>query len=132
MHYISLPIAGNVILNLLGGAASSYNVKTTVPKVLLAPPKFIFPIVWTFLYILLGIVAGNIRTDLGLFLYYAQLGLNFIWCPLYFTQEWKLLSLIIIFLMIAASVLLCYYERELYPYLLPYIGWLVYASYLNI
>ena len=68
-----------------------YQTLTTPP---LAPPAILFPIVWTILYILMGISSAGVYTNmeinpeaakLGLGYYAVSLVLNFLWSIIFFT-----------------------------------------------
>ncbi|TEB35674.1 hypothetical protein FA13DRAFT_1788288 [Coprinellus micaceus] len=76
------------------------------------------------------------KLTLGLALYYAQLGLNFAWTPLFFGAHKTGLALVDS----AALTLTTWYMTKLFDrptngkatwFLLPYCGWLAYATYLN-
>lgn len=106
------------------------------------PPKFIFPIVWSILYILMAISLTIILTfpskdkKKALFIFLFQLILNFIWSWLFFKMEAPLLALIdLIFLWIAiffTIIIFKQYSRLSAYLLLPYFGWVTYAFYLNL
>ena len=69
------------------GSMDSYGTLTKPP---LSPPGALFPIVWTILYVLMGVAAYFIYTShspdkrRALTLYGVQLGLNFLWPILFF------------------------------------------------
>lgn len=131
MNVFTADVLGQIILNQVGGYVSSYGLNMTVPSVPLAPPKIVFPIAWTILYILLGIVGGNVESGWERFIYNVQLALNFLWSVLYFGMDMKVLSLFVILGMIGLTLLLAR-KQMLRPYLIPYLIWLAYASYLSI
>ena len=135
MILFSPAIVGNVVLNLLGGYASSYSVKPFVPKIPLAPPKIVFPVVWSILYVLLGIIAGNIDDEWLLMFYYIHLGLNFLWTPVYFSDmqgKTKLVvGAVIICAMLGIMSYILYKRQDISWYIVPYICWLSFALYLN-
>ncbi len=127
--------AGNIILNLAAGYVSSFNINTSTPDVPLSPPKELFPIVWTVLYILLGVVAGRLiklQDYTLIFLYNVQLAINLLWTPIYFGLGLKELGagMIVSMMLITGYIALrCESVRLL---LLPYLTWLLFALYLNI
>ncbi|KAH6915377.1 TspO/MBR-related protein [Coprinopsis sp. MPI-PUGE-AT-0042] len=114
------------------------------------PPREIFPFVWTLLYLSMG-YASHVavkaldravlpisQNDLswGIALYYGQLGLNFLWTPTFFGTHNIGLALIDSVLLTGTS----WYMTKLLDrptngkatyFLLPYCGWLAYATYLN-
>lgn len=115
----------------------------TLNKPFFAPPNWIFGPVWTLLYFLMGVAfyliwkqgwKKNKVKMAGLF-FLAQLGLNFIWSPIFFGLRAPLLGLIVI---VALLVLIVMTMKKFYPlsklafYLLvPYLLWVSFATVLN-
>ena len=111
----------------------------------LSPPAILFPIVWTILYALMGIAAylvwdsvrgtANERMT-ALKFYLAQLIVNFTWSIFFFRFEayWLSVAIIIILdiLVIATAIKFKNINRLAYWLMLPYIVWLLFATYLNI
>ena len=107
----------------------------------LSPPAYLFPIVWTLLFLLMSVSAAIIYdsddeiSPKALFLYMIQLTLNFWWCVLFFGFRlyffsfiWLLLLLLTVFVM----TVLFYRVNKLAGILqIPYILWLMFAAYLN-
>ena len=107
----------------------------------LSPPAYLFPIVWTLLFLLMSVSATIIYdsddeiSPKALFLYMIQLTLNFWWCVLFFGFRlyffsfiWLLLLLLTVFIM----TVLFYRVNKLAGILqIPYILWLMFAAYLN-
>ena len=129
-------------------SSNSMNTFGTMKQPPLSPPAILFPIVWTILYIMMGVsnylIWANTPTDeklivarkRGIIIYGIQLFMNFCWSPIffnggyyYFAFAWfvvlwaLILTLIIIFwkLSITAACLL-----------IPYLLWTTFAGYLNI
>lgn len=110
----------------------------------LSPPSWLFPVVWSALYVLMGVslylVCNNkIYTVLkkpAYFLFAVQLFLNFIWSPIFFNKQWFLLAfvvLVILWLVTLAMILKFYKLSKLASLLqIPYILWLTFAGYLNL
>ncbi len=103
------------------------------------PPGWIFGFAWTFLYILLGLALALIlaappsgRRKSALFLFFAQLVLNFAWSPVFFAAHDINLAKIIIFLMTAIAAAAAGQFRRIRPLagalMLPYLGWLIFAA----
>ena len=108
----------------------------------LSPPGWVFPVVWTGLFALMGVSAWRIwhktsgkRRTKALILYGIQLAVNFAWPILFFRLGaygpaffWLLLLLALVALMIAR-----FREIDKIAALLqiPYLLWLVFAGYLN-
>ncbi|MBR5002058.1 MAG: tryptophan-rich sensory protein, partial [Bacteroidaceae bacterium] len=105
------------------------------------PPNLVFPIVWSILYLLMGISAGLVSGSgdetrrLVLTVFVVQLVLNFLWCITFFTMRNPLLGLIDILLldaMVLLYIVLSYRVHRTASYLfVPYIVWLMMATYLN-
>lgn len=103
----------------------------------LSPPSIVFPIVWTILYILMGVSAylvskkGNIPM-----IYYIQLGVNALWSIIFFVFKLRLLAFIWIILLIILVILMIirfYKVDKVAAYLqIPYLLWILFAGYLNL
>ena len=109
----------------------------------LSPPGWVFPVVWTLLYALMGISAARIyqtesskSRSTGLNLFITQLVVNFFWSPVFFNLQafglaffWLLLLWILVFRMIR-------FFRTADPLAgklqIPYLIWLSFAAYLNL
>lgn len=108
---------------------------------MLSPPGFIFPIVWTILFILMGISAYLISFSEGeekenaQKIYIIQLILNFIWSIIFFNYNNYVLSfivLIILWLFILKMIISFYKINPISGYLqIPYLLWVTFAGYLN-
>lgn len=108
-----------------------------------SPPDWVFPVVWTILFALMGIGAARVylappsnARSLGLNLFIAQLIVNFFWSPIFFNAQafgfaffWLLLLLGLVLWMIVAF-------RKVDPLAaklqIPYLIWLTFAAYLNL
>ena len=133
----------SLIIPLLVGAISAFitnNQMETYSNLntpLLAPPGWLFPIVWTLLYILMGISSYLVREDDdALNIYKVNLVLNLAWTFIFFTFNMKILAFLWIILLI---VIVCYmiYKffkvKKIAAYLqIPYLIWLLFASFLNL
>ncbi len=110
----------------------------------LSPPGAVFPIVWTILYILMGIASylvfssgagqGDIRNALSV--YGLQLAVNFFWSLFFFNLGWYFFSfvwLVLLWLLILITIRLFYHISRPAAYLLlPYLLWVTFAGYLNL
>lgn len=138
---IAIPLMVGTLAGLL--TRNSMEVFSFVEKPPLAPPPWLFPVVWTILYVLMGISSYLILTSEAEFkeivrairLYVYQLLINFLWPTFFFNFKWYLFSFfwllllwIVVFLMIRS-----FYEiRKVAGWLnIPYILWLTFAAYLN-
>ena len=133
--------AGGIGALLAGGFSGSYE---AMYKPLLSPPGWVFPVVWTLLYLLMGYAsylvyiseASMPRKHRALTVYGVQLIINLLWPLFFFRLGWYTFAFIWLLLLIAA-VLLCrmlfrYIEKRAGDLLLPYLIWLFFAAYLNL
>jgi tryptophan-rich sensory protein len=106
------------------------------------PPGWAFGLVWPILYALLGVSLALIlalppspRRRAALTLFFVQLALNFAWSPIFFALHDLRLSQVVIVAMtaIAAGAAGQFYRlnRTAGLLLVPYLGWLVFATVLN-
>lgn len=113
--------------------------KINRPKI--APPTYVFPITWTILYVLIGLSSYLIHRsrddhkESALILYYFQLIINFAWPITFFNYQNFLLALAILIALNISVIILIrmfYKIRPIAAYLLlPYLGWILFALYLN-
>lgn len=109
----------------------------------LSPPGWLFPVVWTILYTLMGISAYLIKTaDANekekadaLSIYFYQLVVNFLWSIFFFNFEWYLFSfiwLVLLWILIVQMIRQFYEISKTAAYLnIPYLLWVTFAGYLN-
>ncbi len=105
-----------------------------------SPPGVLFPIVWTVLYLLMGISAylmAQKAPQNAAFrrLYRFQLLLNLLWAPLFFRAcwfGWALVDLgaLAITLLVLLAVI-CRSSKTAALLQLPYLVWVLFAGYLN-
>lgn len=120
---------------------NSMNAFRLLRKPPLSPPGILFPIVWTILYVLMGISAylvsmsGSFETRRALILYAVQLAVNFFWSLIFFNAGnylfaflWLLLLWVLVF-----AMLLSFRKADRTAALLqiPYFLWVTFAAYLN-
>ena len=127
-------------LTLIVGSFASANTGTDMwyqglIKSDLNPPGYVFGIVWPILYLLMGITAWR-TLEIIKNLFYVQLFLNAIWSWLFFSFHLPLISLIDIWLLIYININIVYKVLKMDKLAgllyLPYILWLLFASYLNL
>ena len=135
---ILIPVVLGGIVGLIISNFMDYNELNKPP---LSPPGFIFGIVWTILYILMGISYGildykNLIDTNTKNIYYLQLFVNLLWPIAFFVFKWRLFAFIwLIFLVILIiKMLLEFYKKDkTAAYLqIPYLLWSIFAAYLNI
>lgn len=114
----------------------------TVIQPLLAPPMWVFPVVWSVLYALMGISAARVwaapdspKRRRGLNLFVAQMVVNFFWSLIFFNLQafgagffWLLL----LWALVAWMIFSFYQVDQLAAWLqVPYLVWLTFAAYLS-
>ena len=135
---ILLPILIGALVGIITSGSMDYNM---LQKPQFAPPGAVFPIVWTILYILMGISYGilkiNNQTDEEVdWIYYIQLAINALWSIIFFTFKWRLFALVWIILLAIAviSMITKFYNKNKTAGLIqiPYFLWVLFATYLNL
>lgn len=143
-----------VIIPLAVGMLSSFITKdammtfNSMKKPPLAPPGILFPIVWSILYVLMGISSYIIFEYYGkddanlklknkcLLIYAIQLIFNFFWSIIFFKFKLyfvALVWLIILWMFVLALIVECKnISRVASILLIPYLIWITFAAYLNI
>ena len=110
----------------------------------LSPPAILFPIVWTILYVLMGISAAIIYNSVSidsdkrakaLFTYGLSLVVNFFWSIIFFNMQMYFLAfvwLILLWVLILKTILEYSEINKLAAYLqIPYLLWVTFAGYLT-
>ncbi len=133
-----------LVLGLLSGIISMGGMKefNSLIKPILSPPGFLFPIVWTILYILMGIGSyliyqeNDIHSNCCLKIYAINLFVNFLWSPIFFGLNLRLFALIWIILLdlVVSYMTFCFFKvNKKAAYLqIPYLVWCLFATYLNL
>ena len=132
-------VSGALSWLVVSDAASSYG-ELALP--LLSPPAWVFPAVWTVLYIMTGIASLRIyssadpdRTN-ALYLFYIQLAVNVIWPFIFFGLCQYLVAFLWIILLwllvLDTTVTFGNIDRKAGYLLVPYILWISFAAYLNL
>ncbi len=139
IFYLFLPIVLGSIVGIIISGSIDYNSLNKPP---FSPPSLAFPIAWSIIYILMGIsyflYQKNVDSNKTVtsIVYYLQLFVNLAWPIIFFILKFRLFAAIwIIFLALLVGLLiyLMYQEQKTSAFLLiPYIVWVVYATYLNI
>ncbi len=137
----AIPLAvGGASALLTRGSMAKYSLLRQPP---LSPPGWVFPVVWTALYLMMGLASYLViqadgpkeRTRSALNVYGAQLLVNFLWPTLFFTMEWYLFSFLWLVLLWVLVLVTWRRFREISAaagwLLLPYLAWVTFAGYLN-
>ena len=135
---IIIPVIIGGIVGLIISKFIDYNLLQKPP---LAPPAILFPIIWTILYILMGISYGRLKSKELIDeeinrIYYVQLALNALWPIFFFVFKWRLFSFVWIILLTIAVLymIIKFYQKNKLSGLLqiPYLLWSIFATYLNL
>ena len=125
---ILIPLTVGTMSALFSGNMSSYSILT---QPAFSPPGFIFPVVWTILYILMGAssyivyFSNSSNKSKALLLYCIQLFFNFCWSIIFFGLDLFLFAFIwLIALILIVNPLSAYLQ-------IPYLIWCIFAAYLN-
>ena len=136
--FLAIPLILGLIVGFLSRPTASYE---ALVKPFFAPPGFVFPIVWTILYLLMGISSyliaesNNPRRYPALITYVEQLFVNLAWSPIFFTLNFRFLAFLwILFLIYLVVKMIVQFKRVSHrtAYLqIPYLLWLIFAALLN-
>ena len=113
-------------------------------KPALAPPGWLFPVVWTILFVLMGIASFLVlkqnpdseEVANALKIYGVQLVFNFVWSILFFNLELYYLAfgwLVMLWVLILVTILQFRRISTAAAWLMvPYLLWVTFAGYLNL
>ena len=135
-----LALAAGGVASLVAGDTAPLYARLTAPP--LAPPGWLFPVVWTILYILMGLAAGlvarsrDLDRGCALATYYLQLVMNTLWPLFFFRLEWLTAAAVWLLLLVAAVLAAWRKFRAIDAWagrlLVPYLVWCLFALYLNV
>ena len=142
MHAVNpkISVIALVLITYIFGSLASSSAGTdlwyqSLIKSNLNPPGYVFGIVWSILYLLMGITAWRTFYTIKN-LFYIQLFFNAIWSWLFFSFHLPVISLIDIWLLIFINIKILFMilkQDKIAAFLYtPYIVWLLFASYLNL
>lgn len=133
-----MPLIIGEIVGIITSNSMDYN---DLIKPMLSPPGIVFPIAWTIIYLLIGISytllkeKGKIAKETQQ-LYYTQLIFNYLWTFIFFVFRLRLLSVLWIIILDVLVIVMTYqfYKQNKLSgiLLIPYVLWLLFATYLNI
>lgn len=134
--FIAIPVITGGVSALISMPYAAYEDIVRPP---LSPGAAVFPVVWTILYILMGISAYMVSERGGsrnaLILWGVQLGMNFMWSILFFNFRLYFTSLVwIIFLWLVIFAMIISFNRvsRAAAWLqVPYLLWVSFAIYLT-
>lgn len=138
--FILIPLAVGLVSGIL--TKNSMTMYNTLNQPALSPPGWVFPVVWTILYILMGVSSYLIATSPSqkkqeaLLLYAIQLFLNFIWSPIFFGSGNYFLAFLVLVLLwyVVVKMIRAFFRIDPTAALLqiPYLLWITFAGYLNL
>ena len=138
---LAIPLAVGGLAALLSGGMDSYKVLNQPP---LSPPGWVFPIVWSILYLLMGyasyriLTSGADKADIkrALTFYGIQLAINFLWPIIFFGLQWYWAAFVLLILLWAFIYLTMRMfgtiDDTAENLLIPYLLWVTFAGYLNL
>ncbi len=145
------PYLISCVISLGVGALSAFltrenmDLYSTIQTPPLAPPAILFPIVWTVLYLLMGISAAAVYTKrqdapedakTALFTYALSLVVNFFWSILFFNARAFLFSFIWLLCLLFLILRTITFYKKVRPWAaylqIPYALWVTFAGYLNL
>ena len=135
-----LPLGTGAISYLLAGGERVRELYAVFPKPLFSLPGWAFPIVWTVLYLLMGLSYYLFRTSVSFEepmrrMYLMQLLFNFLWLPVFFRMQQFGVALVIVCVLalsVLTLILMVRRASRVSAWLLaPYLAFLLYAGYLN-
>ena len=143
---IPLAVGGLAALLTRGGMEDYWDkiIAMSENKPLLSPPAWVFPVVWSILYVMMGLASYLVYTSSAsperirraLTAYALQLGANFIWPLLFFTLEIYLIAFIWLIVLFALALVCAlrfgYIDARAGKLMVPYLVWLFFAAYLNL
>lgn len=142
VYVISIGIA--LIVGAVSGLVSMNGMKefAELKQPPLSPPGWLFPVVWTALYTLMGISAARVYlkntmdTKPALLIYAVQLIVNALWTPIFFELELRLVAFVWLLILLGLVIIMTGKFKKVDTLAgnlqFPYIIWLLFAGYLNL
>ena len=139
---VAIPLLTGAVSGLLTRENTAYF--SLLEKPPLSPPGWLFPVVWTLLYTLMGVAsyfaiesqAETAEKISALKVYFLQLAFNFLWSIFFFNLELYAFSFIwlltLLFLIVLTALRFWKIDRRAGLLMLPYIAWVSFAGYLNL
>jgi translocator protein len=142
---LALLVIGCVLVGAAGGAVTRPSIPVwyaTLEKPSFTPPNWAFPVVWTALFVLMGVAAWRVwrlrgfrAAPFAFGLFFTQLAFNFGWSVLFFALQMPPAALAWIgalwLLIVATMVSFWRNDRVAGLLLVPYLVWVTYATVLN-
>lgn len=141
IFYLFFPLIIGLISNLVTSNVREFYKILNKPK--FSPPGYLFGIVWTILFLLMGISFYLLKKkykdyDISSseFWYYLQLIINFFWSIFFFKNQalsFSFIWLVFLFIIVIITFIKFIKLNKISGYLfIPYILWIIFAGYLNL
>lgn len=140
--FLAIPLAvGALSAILTNGSMEQFSALKQPP---LSPPAFLFPIVWTILFILMGVSSYLVmqsdafrkNVNEALTIYGVQLFMNFFWTIIFFNMKTYLFAFVWLVILWVLIIIMCRSFYKISPLAgllqLPYLLWTTFAGYLNL
>ena len=137
LFYLFLPVVLGSLVGFMISGSIDYKELIQPP---LAPPSRLFPVMWTIIYLLMGLsyylFKQDNNNDCISRLYYIQLGVNLLWSIIFFVFKLRLLAciwIIILDILVGVMIYWFYSNKKVSGYLnILYMVWILFATYLTI
>ncbi len=131
-----------VVVGALSAAVAGDMSKQSYTQPPLSPPAWVFPIVWTILYLMMGFASYLVYRDCDCLLndamkcFFYQLFVNFSWSVVFFRFGYYTAAAVVLaaLLILTAGTTVQFFgiNKTAGKLMLPYIAWQIFALYLNI
>ncbi len=135
--FLVLVLGGGILIGALTAPGAWY---ANLSKPVFNPPNWIFAPVWSLLYVLIAWVGWRQfeadKSSVKMKLWGAQMGLNFLWSPVFFVLHLPWFAFVVILSLLIVIVAFIQQVRRSDPIamlaFLPYLAWVALASALNL
>lgn len=133
------------LMGLVGGAKEGYS---GLNRPIFTPPDIVFPIAWSILYFIMGgafylvIDSATVSREqktlrtVSIALFIIQFVVNIVWPIIFFRADMYLFAFvwlcILVALVVALTIITFKVNKASAIMLIPYVAWLIFASYLNL
>lgn len=139
---VPLILALGFLTSVTSGSGPGNEWYDSLTKPAINPPPYVFPIVWSTLYVLMGVAlamivaaAGAAGRGVAVVAFLAQMAFNLAWSHVFFAQHQLTGGLIVIGLLavsLVVTIVLFARVRTTAAWLLaPYLAWVLFAGLLN-
>ena len=134
--FLVLVMGGGIVIGAVTAPGDWY---AGLEKPAFNPPDWVFGPVWTLLYLCIAVAGWRVwhraADSRAMALWFAQMGLNFLWSPVFFAAQrpgWAFLVILAMLLAILAFIAVTWQrDRPAALLFLPYAAWVGFAALLN-